>query len=56
VRRRDGASVGQIIWPYESFFFKAPDIAPRTVWACQSSAFTISSIVAPSGRFSMAIS
>src|SRR5258708_27290874 len=38
------------------FFFRAPDIAPRTLCACQSSDLLICSMVAPSGRRSMASS
>src|SRR5260370_23874404 len=38
------------------FFFRAPDIAPRTLWVCQSSNLLICSMVAPSGRRSMASS
>ena len=34
----------------------APAIAPRTVWACQPKAATISSMLAPLVRFSMAMS
>src|SRR5882757_10580654 len=38
------------------FFFRAPDIAPRTLCVCQSSDLLICSTVAPSGRRSMASS
>src|SRR6266849_849995 len=38
------------------FFFRAPDIAPRTLCICQSSDLLICSTVAPSGRRSMASS
>src|SRR5260370_33376527 len=38
------------------FFFRAPDIAPRTLCACQSSDLLICSTVAPSGRRNMASS
>src|SRR5712664_3717712 len=38
------------------FFFRAPDIAPRTLCVCQSSDLLICSTVAPAGRRSMASS
>src|SRR5258708_27423558 len=38
------------------FFFRAPDIAPRTLCICQSSDLLICSTVAPSGRRSIASS
>src|SRR5271170_7378034 len=38
------------------FFFRAPDIAPRTLCVCQSSDLLICSTVAPSGRRSIASS
>src|SRR5258708_26427622 len=38
------------------FFFRAPDMAPRTLCVCQSSDLLICSTVAPSGRRSMASS
>src|SRR6266446_4569661 len=38
------------------FFFRAPDIAPRTLCVCQSSDLLICSTVTPSGRRSMASS
>src|SRR5471032_1071552 len=34
----------------QPFFFRAPAIAPRTLWYCQSSALPSCSMVAPSGR------
>ena len=38
-----------------SFFLMAPEIAPRTEWACQPVAFTKSSMLAPFGRRSSAV-
>src|SRR6202022_1558003 len=38
-----------------SFFFKAPEKTPRTVWRCQPVTLATSSTVAPSGRRSIAI-
>src|SRR5260370_39670584 len=38
------------------FFFNAPDIAPRTLCACQASDLLICSMVAPSGQRGIASS
>src|SRR5215813_13885735 len=38
-----------------SFFLRVPEKTPRTVWRCHPVAFATSSIVAPSGRRSIAM-
>jgi hypothetical protein len=38
-----------------SFFFRVPEKTPRTVWRCHPVALAPSSMVAPSGRCSIAI-
>ena len=61
VRQRSGRRAGRravfsLAMVRPCFFFRAPDIAPRTLCVCQSSDLLICSTVAPSGRRSIASS